>query len=400
MGKKLPQRQTIRHLQDESALFPIEELDLRLIVSERSGPHLSVFLKDRPGQVGRTSLHVPNEWSGWYDFDGNLISRLPKLFGLKVSMFERAEGSVAFLTDGYSQIFVFGGATTDRVLGGSEFYIKPILARLQRDHPFYLLRLSRNRASLFRGNSQGLTLFPLPDLPHGIDDPALAQEHTKSHTLHTVGRRGNGAAVAAFHGHADSGRDEKHDLERYFRKIETTVRECLKNESSPLVLAGVTEEMALYRKLNKYPHLMEVGFRGSPDRYSEAELHAAAWNLVSASASDPAKSAIQQYKQLHGTGRTLDAIEELVCKAIAGELGTLIISLDHDEWGTWKPDRREVVVHPNREPGDDELTNLAAIHVLRHGGMVYVVANNELDGHAAAGIRWLPMGKHGKGGPS
>jgi len=205
---------------------------------------------------------------------------------------------------------------------------------------------------------------------------------------------------ALIHGHSSGPSDAKHDLERYFRRVERAVTAALHHTTSPLLLAGVTGQHVLYRRLNHHPYLLNEGIVGNPKHRSVLELHQQAWPLVRSARPRPADAAIDQYEQLRGTGRTTEVIEEIVLAAVEGEIGTLLVSTNRNVWGRFDPARREVAVHPTREARDEELTNLAAVHTLRHGGAVYTVAAEELGECDALGLRWLPMDKHGNGGPS
>jgi hypothetical protein len=49
------------------------------------------------------------------------------------------------------------------------------------------------------------------------------------------------------------------------------------------------------------------------------------------------------------------------------------------------------------EPGDEDLLNFAAIHVLLHAGTVYVVRSDEVPGRRpVAAVYWLPLAKRNK----
>jgi hypothetical protein len=90
--------------------------------------------------------------------------------------------------------------------------------------------------------------------------------------------------------------------------------------------------------------------------------------------------AVRQFRQFHGTGRTVTDPTELVEAAAAGGLEALLLTPSAEVWK---------VTHPG-----DELYNRVAVHVLRHGGAVHPVEPAALGGLPAAGIRWLPKDHH------
>lgn len=389
-------------------MTPPELEDVLALIADRAGHHLSVYLaaaKD-PGEslahrVSELIQSEPDEWSGWYNPKAvaQEFSHLPRSLSERDGSAGRG-GTGVFLADGFARVVAMPAATPVRVVAGGCFYLKPVLAAIQADHEFHLLTLSRHRAQLFHGSADRLRPVPVSDMPAGMEDPYLAQEHGKRHTLHTVGQPHGRRVEAVFHGHTSSPSDEKHDLERYVRRVDAAVGAALRQSRTPLVLAGVGEEQAVYRRLNSYPHLLDNGVGGNPDHRSAADLHAAAWPLVCDASPRPADAAIRQYDHLRGTGRTADEIAEVVPAAADGELGALLVSPGRDVWGTFDPVRRAVEVHPTRQPGDDELTNLAAVHVLRHGGVVHTIGSLDLGDRDVLALRWLPMDRHGKGGPS
>ena len=56
--------------------------------------------------------------------------------------------------------------------------------------------------------------------------------------------------------------------------------EVLREEQAPLVVAAVDYLLPIFRQASAYPHLLQRGIEGNPDRLSEKELHDRAWTLV------------------------------------------------------------------------------------------------------------------------
>lgn len=382
--------------------------DVLALIAHRDGHHLSTYLPAAPEdgeslayRLSKRFQRGPNEWSGWYDVEtaGLALARHARSLCQPEGLPTRG-GTGVFLANGFARVVALPAGAPDRVVGGSCFFVKPVLAAVQAGHEFHLLSLSHRRTQLFRGSADRLTPVALAGIPSRIDDPTLAHKHGKRHTLHTVSRPHGRRMAAVFNGHASQSSDETHDLERYYRRVEQAVTAALRPGRGPLVLAGVEEEQALYRRLNSYPHLLDDGIGGHPDRRSAAELHGEAWPLAKAACRRPADAALRQFDQFRGTGRTAERIREVVLAAADGDLATLMVSPDRNVWGTFDPGRREVEVHPTREPGDEELTNLAAVLALRHGGVVHAVGAAELGDREALAVRWLPMDNPGKGGAS
>lgn len=123
-------------------------------------------------------LRGPNECSGWCEPEtaARAIARIPQsLHTTGESSRQRACG--VYLPDGFARVVPLPGSATDRVVGGSCFHLKPVLAAIQSDNEFHLLTMSRKRAQLFRGSADRLTPAAVARMPAGVADPSLAQQH-------------------------------------------------------------------------------------------------------------------------------------------------------------------------------------------------------------------------------
>ena len=85
---------------------------------------------------------------------------------------------------------------------------------------------------------------------------------------------------------------------------------------------------------------------------------------------------------------------EVVATACRGRVQTLFVT-GRDAWGRYDVGTGRVEVHGEERPGDEELTNLAAVAALRRGRAVHVLDPDEMPGGAAlAAVFPLPLAKH------
>ena len=89
-----------------------------------------------------------------------------------------------------------------------------------------------------------------------------------------VGKGGRRATI--FYGQGVGHDDSKDHLLRYFQQIDRGLHKLLKDESAPMVLAGVEYLFPIYQQANTYPHLLHQGLPGNPDKISSDMLHAEA----------------------------------------------------------------------------------------------------------------------------
>ncbi|MBD0293422.1 MAG: hypothetical protein ICV70_07610 [Jiangellaceae bacterium] len=69
---------------------------------------------------------------------------------------------------------------------------------------------------------------------------------------------------------------------------------------------------------------------------------------------------------------------------------TLFVPVGEQRWGTVDTQTLDVVVHSDREPGDEDLLDRAAMHTLLSSGTVFAVPEEEVPGPgpAAALLRY------------
>ena len=161
-------------------------------------------------------------------------------------------------------------------------------------------------------------------------------------------------------------------------------------------MAAVAPNLALYREANTYPHLLEAGIEGNPDLLSDKELHERAWSLVRPHFQDEVRKVVALFHQLDGTGRATADEREVIPAAARGEFEALLVAQGAHRWGKLDRVTGELALHDGRQPGDEDLLNVAAIHTLSHGNAVYVLRPEEMPGgRPLAAVYHLPLRKHG-----
>ena len=162
-----------------------------------------------------------------------------------------------------------------------------------------------------------------------------------------------------------------------FRLIDAALRPVLRDQRSPLILAGVQYLLPIYREVSGYPHIAEEELLGNPDHLSEQQLQARAWPLVKPHVEQAQTEAAAKYRQLAGTGKTSDDIRQIVPAAVAGQVESLLVDRAAHVWGAFDPQSGELHVHTDEEPGDDDLLDFAAVQTLLNRGAVFTVPREE-----------------------
>jgi hypothetical protein len=310
----------------------------------------------------------------------------------------QCDGLAVFLAHDFLRVYRSPCALGEELEVSGLFHVAPLLPLLTGDGRYYVLALSQNGVRLLQGTRFTISPVDLKGVPHNLAEALLTHEDMEPFTF--FGRRageGVGSWAGIFHGHGVGIDDPKNELLHYFQKIDRGLHELLREERAPLVLAAVEYLIPIYREANTYPHLLEKGVEGSPDRLGEKDLHDRAWALVAPHFREELRRAIGVYHQAAGFGKATAHAKQIIPAAYRGELETVFVVLGQHLWGTLDPIADRVEFHEKQEVGDEDLLNLAAIHTLRHGNTVYALPPDGVPGGGPlAAIYHLPLPKRGK----
>lgn len=268
----------------------------------------------------------------------------------------------------------------EMVIVADRFRIKPLLPLFTGDGHFFILALSQNEIRLLEATRHSVDEIELEGVPSSMAE-ALSLDVEKELQFQTPSTGGRGERAAAFHGH-DPADDAKIRILRYFQLVDDGLRQMLRDEQAPLVLAGVDYLLPLYKEANSYPHLMAEGITGSPDELKAEELHKQAWDIVEPHFATAHRQALADYAQMAGTGLTSNRIDEVVPAAHHGRVSILWVALGAKVWGRLDLDSGTVDLHEEPAPGDEDLLDLAALQTLLKGGTVYAIEPETVPGEA------------------
>ena len=293
----------------------------------------------------------------------------------------QSNGLAVFLSHGVFRYYRLPLNFEDLVVVADHYHLKPLLPLLTGDGQFYVLALSQNEVRLLRATRHSVSEVELEDVPENLADTLRYDDQEKQLQFHSGTAGGRGGRAAIFHGHEPDD-DPKDDILRYFRQIDRGVRELLKGSQAPLVLAGVDYLLPIYREASRYPHTIDEGVTGNPERLRPEELHERAWDAVRPRFSEAQQKAAARYRQLAGTGQTSKDVREIVAAAYYGRVETLFAASGTQQWGVFDPDTGDVDLYEGPEGGD--LLEFAAIQTILHYGTVYVTNLEKMPADADA----------------
>lgn len=266
------------------------------------------------------------------------------------------------------------------VVVADRFHLRPLLASVESTREYMVLALSEKRVRLLRGDRFGLEEQPLSEVPPSMGDALRFDDREPQLHSHSAGRVGAGRVTAAMHG--QGGHKDAHDADvaRFLKAVDAGLAHTIPDGSMLLVLAGVDTIVAHFRHLTAYPRIVDGSVSGNADRRSPGQLHEAAWPLVDAVLAGERDRAMATVRERRAP--IVDDLADVLVAAIQRRVRHLFVAAGVQLWGSFDPDTQQVVGHAEREPGDHDLLDTAAVATFGHGGNVHVVEANDIPGDA------------------
>jgi len=298
-----------------------------------------------------------------------------------------SDGLAIFCAPRVFRVYRLPFGFTERVVAGDHFYLKLLLPLLSDDGSFYILALSHNAVRLLASTHYSVEEVKLPEqVPTSLADFLKYEEREndlQSHSSASFGTMGKGGRhPSVFHGQGVGIDEAKDDLLRYFQHIDRGLHELMKEETTPLVLAGVEYLFSLYHEANTYPHLLGQGVAGNPDKLKAETLREKAWAIVRPVVLQEQQKAAARYLELASSERASSNSSEIVPAAFYGRVECLFVAVDQELWGSFDPATETLQIHQQAEPDDEDLLDLAATQTLLHGGAVYAVEQTQMPAQA------------------
>jgi hypothetical protein len=256
------------------------------------------------------------------------------------------------------------------------FHLKPLLPLLAGEEVFHVLALSMNETRLLECTPYAEDEVSVPDMPRSMADVLWADDPEKQLQFRSFVTGAGG--VARFHGAGGSEPDPKDDLLRYFREVDRALAAYLSRASGPLVLACVEYLAPIYHQANSYARLVEGVVPGNPEELRPEEIRESAWEIVRPLHLETRADALASYRSLAGTGKTTSDVAEAALAAMSGRVELALVAVGVQRWGLVDVAAHIVHLHPEPEPGDQDLLDFVAIQTLLNGGKVYALAPDEV----------------------
>ena len=302
------------------------------------------------------------------------------------------DGLALFVTPNTTEFFRLPLTFEEVVVVEDRFHLKPLFPLIAANNRFYLLALSKNDVRLYQGTHQSVNEIESAEIPKSIVDALELDEgssqQVQSHVQNRVAETDGQRMDASFHGQGGGDEDDlsgepQDELKRFFREVDEDLSEYISDEDVPLVLAGVSEYLPIYREVNQYPHLVEDDIvSGNPESFKVEELHEKAWEIVEPVFLESEKEELERFEQLYYQGDDMasDDFHEIIPGCAYSRVDTLFVPVGEYRWGRFDPETNTVEVHESQEPGDGDLLNYAAVSAYLNGATIHALRPENMPG--------------------
>jgi Bacterial archaeo-eukaryotic release factor family 3 len=269
-------------------------------------------------------------------------------------------GFAIFRSPEYTARYYLPGLPTEKLAIADHFYLTPFVAGAFAPHEFFVLGLSKKHLRLFRYVNGECHELPLP----ARVPPSLEAAGGFDQPDHLLNRSPSGSSTGAKRGvqfGTTTARETvpEHVL-HFFGVVDHELNPTL--DGKPLLLMGVQEEVAAYRRAAKRAYILTSDVLGNTDFLTTSDIAALAAEACRAHYQLLAERVLLEYREMPDRGRTLAEVPAVLQAAGEGRVHRLCVRSDTEIAG----------------PGGEDRINAAVAETLRNGGEVFMVPQDKM----------------------
>ncbi|MHB9004693.1 MAG: baeRF7 domain-containing protein, partial [Coriobacteriia bacterium] len=130
-------------------------------------------------------------------------------------------GLAVFISSAGSRVVKTPETIAELVSVSDRFSLRPLIAALGDDRPFYVLALTRNNSRLLKADRAGLTEIDLGDTPVSVADTLAYDDIERGATFQyrtPTGAGSRNGTVPAYHGHGAASKDKLANVTRFINQ--------------------------------------------------------------------------------------------------------------------------------------------------------------------------------------
>ena len=291
----------------------------------------------------------------------------------------KSKGNVAILrAPSLLRVFRVGRSVQPIARVAQRFDIGTLLEIRNAQKHFYILALSQNRTRLLECTESTSHEIELTGTPVSYAESRHTRkpDHVLDNRVSAGPSVGSGGGV--MFGTSSDMDDKDEYILHFFVDLDKGVSDALRGSSDPLIPAGVEHELALYRRVNTYPHLLEPGIHGAPDGLGARDLHRRALEVFDQREAQPGAEMPEDFDKRVGTGHASAHIQEIVAAACEGRVSHLYYQAGAMYMGAFDPVRMRVKHTDDPLDSPVNLIDLAAEQTIVHGGEAKILPGSAM----------------------
>ena len=247
---------------------------------------------------------------------------------------------------------------------GEDFYFKPVLSFIEEDSHAYLMTVSPNKVRLFTVSSYEIVEHDISDeFPKNVDESHWFTDRNKTLQGHNSGR-------TIFHGQG-GGKDAKNeDIKRFFRDVNTGLEDFFRGRKHPLILAGVTETVMLFKDSFHYDNIWDSHISGNHDSTHYSELYDEVTAILNENKLEKLTHNLKELNEIKHTDKVVNSLEEIVKLSLTGKIDTLYIKNNTTKWGYIDKNKNSIKIEKEKSNGQVDIVNTVAVETILNGGEV------------------------------
>lgn len=270
----------------------------------------------------------------------------------------------------------------DRVTVGNHFNIKPMLSLFTNKARYYLLALSQKSVRLLETAEGRINERHIPNVVQSIEELSKYEVREKQLQLYTMPMGGFGGKGSVAHGHATDidGKEMKKRVNEFIKTVVTGIEQYLQADRTPVLLCAEPSMQRLVFDCHPSFNVMKETVPVNPTRMEPEQLLERASGVMREQSRKQTRTTLDRLSALMDTGWTIQNADQIIPRAEEGRVDTLFIDPDRPVWGFWNPEGGLIQTHDQPAETDQDLSDIAVLQTLLHGGEVISVPRDSIKG--------------------
>lgn len=250
-------------------------------------------------------------------------------------------------------------------------HLTPLLRAFQSADSYHILSLNATEFKLYKGTRYEVEQIQLPEDVATTIEGALGDQITPGALTSRVSRSGSSAI---FYGTGSRREEVEKDTERFFRYVDTYVKEKhSKPENLSLLLVALQEHQGKFRKISNNNFLLPEGVSVSPDALDQKSLVTQGWEVLLDYYLARTRAMVDSYHQAQSKFLATGDLSDIGQGVFAKRIRTLLVEDGKILSGRYDERSGKIEYGSPEDPLFANVFDRLILHVLKDKGEVVVL---------------------------